>query len=101
MTKEVFKCLREWLCVNTTAKAEAIQRVIISPLKKIRKIRQLPAHELTSNEYDKKYYTDQFNLVEDAYCSLASIRNLLHSHPAAKCVRIPSYLTDGTPIVNY
>lgn len=99
--KGSIQMLEEWLCANTTAKAEDIQRVIISPLKRIRKIRQLPAHELASNEYNKKYYTDQFSLVDDAYCSLASIRNLLHSNPAVKCVKIPDYLIDGTPIVNY
>lgn len=99
--KGSIQMLEEWLCANTTAKAEDIQRVIISPLKKIRKIRQLPAHELASNEYNKKYYTDQFDLVDAAYCSLASIRNLLYSNPAAKCVKIPDYLIDGTKIVNY
>jgi len=99
--KGSIQMLDEWLCANTTAKAEDIQRVIISPLKRIRKIRQLPAHELASNEYDKKYYTDQFNLVDDVYGSLASIRNLLHSNPAARYVKIPDYLIDGTPIVNY
>ena len=99
--KGSIQMLDEWLCANTTAKAEDIQRVIISPLKRIRKIRQLPAHELASNEYNKKYYTDQFNLVDDAYCSLASIRNLLHSNPAVKYVKIPDYLIDGTLIVNY
>lgn len=99
--KGSIQMLDEWLCANTTAKAEDIHRVIISPLKRIRKIRQLPAHELASNEYDVKYYTDQFELVDDAYGSLASIRNLLRSNPATKSIKIPDYLIDGTPIVNY
>lgn len=101
LTKGSIQMLDEWLCVNTTAKTEDIQRVIISPLKRIRKIRQLPAHELASNEYDIKYYTDQFDLVNDAYGALASIRNLLHSNPAVKDAKIPDYLINGTPIVNY
>ena len=63
----------------------------------------LPGRCATHTNYRclKKYYTDQFNLVDDAYCSLASIRNLLHSNPAVKYVKIPDYLIDGTLIVNY
>ena len=99
--KGSIQMLEEWLCANTTAKDEDIHRVIISPLRRIRKIRQLPAHELSSNEYNIKYYTDQFDLINDAYVSLASIRDLLRSNPATKCVSIPNYLIDGTPIVNY
>lgn len=99
--KGSIQMLDEWLCANTTAKAEDVQHTIISPLKRIRKVRQLPAHELASNEYNIKYYTDQFTLVNDAYVSLASIRNLLHSNPAVNYVKIPDHLIDGTPIVNY
>ena len=93
--------LEEWLCLNTTVSLDDIQRVIVSPLKRVRKIRQVPAHELTSNEYDVKYYTEQFNLINDIYGALASIRNLLSTNPITKCVKIPDYLIDGTHIVNY
>lgn len=99
--KGSLQMLEEWLCLNTTESLEDIQRVIVSPLKKVRKVRQVPAHELTSNEYDVKYYTEQFNLINDLYCSLASIRNLLSTNPVTKGVKLPDYLTDGTQIVNY
>lgn len=99
--KGSMQMLKEWLCINTSADEEKIQEYIINPLKTIRKIRQTPAHELTSNEYDIDYYKKQFDLVNDAYGSIRSIRELLYSHPYAKTVILPDYFTDGTPIVNY
>ena len=43
---------------------------IISPLKNIRKIRQVPAHELTNNKYDLDVYDKQRELMEDTYEAL-------------------------------
>ena len=93
--------LQEWLCNNTTVPGDNIQNIIIAPLKQIRKIRQAPAHELSPNEYDIGYYTQQFELINSAYYALDGIRMLLAKNPATKDVNIPQYLIDGTVITNY
>ena len=93
--------LLEWLCANTSAEENKIQQFIINPLKTIRKIRQLPAHELSVNNYDVDYYQKQFDLVNDAYGAVRCIRELLHSHPYGKTVTLPEYFSDDTTIVNY
>ena len=91
--------LEEWLSKNTSASISSIKTVIIAPLRKIRKIRQSPAHKIYGNEYDIKYYTDQQEIMSDTYISIANIRKLLSSHPLAKHVEIPDYLIDGSKIV--
>lgn len=93
--------LQEWLCSNTTVPEDKIQSIIIAPLKRIRKIRQKPAHELSPNEYDLGYYTQQFELINSAYYALDGIRMLLAKNPVTKDVKIPEYLIDGTVITNY
>ena len=97
--KGTLQMLEEWLSKNTSASISSIKTVIIAPLRKIRKIRQSPAHKIYGNEYDIKYYTDQQEIMSDTYISIANIRKLLSSHPLAKHVEIPDYLIDGSKIV--
>ena len=99
--KGSLQMLLEWLCINTSAEENKIRQFIINPLKTIRKIRQLPAHELSANNYDIDYYQKQFDLVNDAYSAIRCIRELLHSHPYGKAVMLPDYFSDDTIIVNY
>lgn len=99
--KGSLQLLEDWLCANTSTNITAIQKFIVAPLKKIRKIRQKPAHELTSNEYNIDYYQEQFDLINAAYNSLASIRQVMSTHPLAKSVEIPQHLRDTDKIVNY
>lgn len=90
----------EWLSKNICTK-ENIADLVIKPLKNIRKIRQKPAHELTSNEYDVTLYQEQFNLMNDAYTAIRSIRLFFANHPLAKDVKVPEHLVSGKDIVNY
>lgn len=99
--KGTLQLLEEWLCTNTSADNAAIQDHIIAPLKNIRKLRQKPAHELTSNEYNVDYYQEQFALVNATCNSLAAIRELMATNPLAIDVEIPKHLLDGGKIVNY
>ena len=50
--------LQEWLKKNVRANFD-MEEVIIKPIKYIRKIRQVPAHELTNNKYDVDVYEKQ------------------------------------------
>lgn len=93
--------LEEWLDVNSSAKLEDIQKIIIEPLKRIRKIRQVPAHELISNDYDLDYYKQQNELMGDVYSAIASVRRLLSTHPNTKTVEVPDVLDDVENIVGY
>lgn len=91
---------KEWIDQNVHASFD-IDAVIIAPLKKIRKIRQSPAHELYNNKYDIDVYERQKELVDESYEALRAIRSLFMGHPLAKDVKIPAYILSGKDIVFY
>lgn len=90
----------EWLYKNIRTQ-ENINEIIIKPLKNIRKIRQKPAHELTSNKYDISLYHEQADLMNKTYSAIRGIRLFFANHPLAKNVGVPEYLISGKNIVNY
>lgn len=92
--------LEEWLNKNIRT-PENIKDVIIAPLRQIRKIRQVPAHEMYSNEYDKKLYKKQNDLIVEIYKAIRAIRLLFSNHPCCKDIDMNDYLTTGEKIVVY
>lgn len=92
--------LEEWLGKNIRTQ-EDLTALIIKPLKTIRSIRQKPAHELTSNQYDVTLYHKQLDLMNNTYTAIRSIRLFFANHPLAKDVKVPEYLISGKGIVNY
>jgi hypothetical protein len=57
---------------------------MISSFKKVRKLRQEPAHAVKENEFDQKYFKDQRELIKQAYNAVRTIRLILANHPAVK-----------------
>lgn len=92
--------LEEWLIKNIRT-TENLTDIIIRPLRNIRKIRQLPAHELISNQYDVTLYKKQIELMNDTYSAISAIRVFFSRHPLAKEVKVPDYLMTGEKIANY
>ncbi len=91
---------KEWLLNNVKANFD-IDEVIIKPLRDIRKLRQVPAHELYSNKYDEDLYEEQKQLVESVYGALYALRRLFMGHPSAKNIKVPNSLSEQTEIVFY
>lgn len=92
--------LDEWLNQNIRTK-ENLTDLIVKPLKNIRNIRQMPAHELTSNEYDISLYQKQIDLMNDTYTAIRAIRLFFSNHPLGKGVKVPEHLVTGKDILNY
>ena len=92
--------LKEWMFKNVLADYD-MEEVIINPLKNIRKIRQVPAHELYNNEFDVNLYDEQKNLVEDVYEAIYALRRLFMGHPLAASVKISEVLLKRKDIVFY
>ncbi len=63
-------------------------------LRRIRKLRSSVAHDIKDNEYDPTVWRAQTTLVNDAYRTVLTIRQLLQSHPRAASVWIPQMLDD-------
>lgn len=90
----------EWLNRNIKTSIN-IDEVIIKPLRNIRKIRQVPAHELTNNKYDIEVYKKQNDLVIETYRAIREIRLLFSNHPKANKIEIQEWLVTGENIVCY
>lgn len=91
---------QDWLSKNINTK-EDLTEIIIKPLRNIRKIRQKPAHELTSNSYDVCLYQKQIDLMNETYSAVRAIRLFFANHPLAEDVKIPEHLISGRDIVSY
>ena len=91
--------MKDWFKQNV--QADDIEENIIKPLKKLRKIRQKPAHQLYENVYDEQIWIDQKKLMHNVYTAVRNIRLLLANHPLSKDVKIPKILFEGKKIVQY
>lgn len=93
--KGTLTLLEEWLLKEITWPDEAEFRdVIIAPLRKVRKLRQKPAHKITSDNFSIDYYDSRKELLSTVLSSLANIRHVFSKHPAAIEVEVPSWLEE-------
>ncbi len=93
--KGTIALLDEWLKTNITVQDETVFSTIIDPIKKVRKERQRPAHNIQEDIFDKKYFAKQKELIESVYISLRMIRLLFMNHPSARNYKIPDWLYEG------
>ena len=97
--------LEEWLNKNYFSSnpkgQQALKDYIMSTLRKIRKIRQIPAHDLYSNQHDKALYREQNDLISATYDSINQLRFIFLQHPSNKSAVIPDILKDEDNIVLY
>lgn len=80
---------------------KAFKKYVTSTLRKIRQIRQVPAHVLYSNQYDKSFYRQQNELIEETYQSIKQLRFIFQNHPANKNITEPDILKNEDDIVLY
>lgn len=80
--------LEEWFANNyyrnNQIGIEAFRNEVISVLRSIRKIRQVPAHELYCNTHDKQLYRQQNELIINTYNVLEFIGFAFAKHPLSK-----------------
>jgi len=98
--KHSLNMMSEWLKQNISTN-EDIDKLIINPLKSIRKIRQVPAHEIYSNQYDKSLYKKQNEIILETYKAIRSIRLFFANYPGNQDIEIPEYLITGEKIRIY
>ena len=84
-----------------TADGEDIAREVVAPLRKIRKLRQTPAHRLEVDEYDPTYPRQQDELLGEAVRTLTKLRWIISCHSSARQQYSPPAWLDGDKIVFY
>lgn len=69
----------------------------IKALRKVRKLRQKPAHALDENVFDQQYFKKQRDLLVEAYNAVRTIRLMFANHPVMRTadIEIPSWLQEG------
>lgn len=96
--KGTLRLLEEWLAKEIVWEdPNAFRKVIIEPLRKVRRLRQKPAHTFTTNAFSADYREERKRLLWDVYNSLFNIRVTLSTHARAGQVVVPKWL-DGEHI---
>ena len=68
---------------------------MIAMFKKIRKLRQKPAHTTIKNDFDPLYFKRQRDLIYEAYRAIRILRLIFMNHPLAKLYKPPKWLHEG------
>lgn len=87
--------LEDWLTTYFHPEDEEPVLKAVASLKRIRKLRQVPAHKLNDNAFDQKYVHEQRDLLHDAFGAVRTIRMALENHPGADQVKVPDHLRYG------
>lgn len=82
--KGTIQLLDEWLDKFFKSNNQGHIKEIIPILKKIRKLRQKPAHTIEENKFDNIYYSKQRELLNNAYKAIRTIRLIFANHPNVK-----------------
>lgn len=105
LLKGSIEMLEEWMQQNYLSSnpngIDFFKEDVSIILRKIRKIRQVPAHELYSNQHDKGLYRKQNELIVEIYGAVETLRLILSKHPKNKNIEIPDMLKDRTKISVY
>jgi hypothetical protein len=87
--------LEEWLLAEIIwDDANEFRKVVIAPLRDVRRMRQEPAHTFTADRFSADYYDSRRKLLWAVFNSLSHIRVTLAKHPSARDIKVPSWLDD-------
>ncbi|TPL95530.1 hypothetical protein [Mesorhizobium sp. B2-3-12] len=94
--KGTLTLLEEWLLAEIVWEdPAAFREIVIRPLRKIRRLRQTPAHTFTLDSFSEEYHKKRKQLLSDVFNSLSNIRATFSKHPLAHHVQIPDWLDGG------
>lgn len=82
--KGTIQLLEEWINKYFRPADQNPLVEMINAFKKVRKLRQKPAHSVKEDEFDQKYFKKQRELMTEAYDAVRTIRQVLANHPAVK-----------------
>lgn len=98
--KSTLKLLEEWLRRTYQTKNEKLYEDILGSFRKVRKLRQRPAHKIDDDIFDQKYFQRQRQMMKEVSESIQLLRLVFSSHPKTKDYKIPDWLYEGK-ICNY
>lgn len=81
LDKGTMQLLEDWIGKYYKPNEKGQVNTLFSTLRKIRKLRQDPAHKINDNNFDNLLFKQQRQLVIDAYNALWVLRNIIGTHP--------------------
>ena len=90
--KGTLRLLEEWLTEYIRIEGENGPAIVIAPLKKVRKLRQSPAHRFFDDEFSILYQHKKESLIAEVYRSISNIRMFFQTHPRARGYEFPDHL---------
>ena len=95
--KGTLQILDEWIRKYFNTEDWGLWDKSIKSLRKIRKLRQKPAHEIDENIFDQRYFKEQRELIIEAYSAIKILRLLFANHPMvdAADIKMPTWLEEG------
>jgi len=86
--KGTLQILDEWIRKFFKTNDWKLWEESISTLRKIRKMRQSPAHLVNEDQFDQKYFKEQRDILISAYSAVKTLRLMFANHPRVKRAKI-------------
>lgn len=82
--KGTIQILDEWLNLKYRIDDRTLIESMIASFKKIRRLRQNPAHKVDEDSFDQQHYQQQREIISQACDGVRTLRMILGSHPKAQ-----------------
>ncbi len=93
--KGTIALLEEWLSKNFHPEDPSPIQKMIETFKKVRRLRQKPAHSVVENEFDQKFFKEQRLLIIEAYEAIRLLRLIFSNHPSCHEYKVEELLYEG------
>lgn len=97
--KGTLRLLEEWLTKYIRIEAENGPATVMKPLKKVRELRQSPAHRFVDDEFSIKYQHNKEKLITKVYVAISNIRMFFQTHPKAQSYHFPEHLKSENLVI--
>lgn len=94
LSKPTILLLEEWMQRITFPDTEPKDEML-KIFRRIRRMRQRPAHSMDDDKFNQQYFTQQRALIIDAYKAVRTLRLILANHPGLKNFEVPDWLYKG------
>jgi hypothetical protein len=93
--KGSIRVLEEWITGLFHPKDPKPMAELFATLRRVRKLRQQPAHAVKEDVFDQQYFKDQRGVMLEAYKAVRTLRHILENHPAGRGYQVPDWLRKG------
>lgn len=95
--KGTLQILDDWMRRNWRTSDWTPWEEAMSALRRLRKLRQQPAHSVKEDTFDQEYFKRQRQLIIEVYAAIRTIRLMFANHPRVKIagIEVPTWLFEG------